>query len=163
MPPTRIGVTAAAGGYSVLIGEGTIDLLGREMDEAGLGPRRILVSSPRVWDFHGPRFRHAGAERTPVLVDDGERNKNLNTVSRVHDALVKAGADRSTVIVAVGGGVIGDLVGFAAATYLRGIRVVLFRRGSAPTRAVRADVNVRRWRFMSPWKKVRRKTCRFRC
>lgn len=124
MTPTRIGVTAAAGPYTVLIGARTIDTLGLEMDAAGLGPRRILVSSPRVWDFHGPRFRKAGADRMPVLVDDGERFKNLNTVSRVHDALVKASADRSTVVIAVGGGVIGDLVGFAAATYLRGIRVV---------------------------------------
>ena len=124
MPPTRIGVTAAAGAYSVLIGERTIDSLGREMDEAGLGPRRILVSSPRVWDFHGRRLRQSGAERTPVLVEDGERHKNLTTVALVYDALVKINADRATVIVAVGGGVIGDLVGFAAATYLRGIRVV---------------------------------------
>jgi 3-dehydroquinate synthase len=124
MPPTRIEVAAAAGAYSVLIGEHTIDTLGSELDAAGLGPRRILVSSERVWEFHGPRFRRAGADRTPVLVDDGERYKNLTTVARVHDALVKANADRSTVVIAVGGGVIGDLVGFAAATYLRGIRVV---------------------------------------
>lgn len=124
MPPTRIGVTAAAGAYSVLIGEQTIDTLGRELDDAGLGPRRVIVSSPRVWDLHGTRFRKAGAERTPVLVDDGERNKTIATVTRVHDALVKGKADRATVVIAVGGGVIGDLVGFAAATYLRGIRVV---------------------------------------
>ena len=124
MPPIRIAVTAAAGAYSVLIGEQTIDTLGQELDDAGLGPRRILVSSPRVWDFHGSRFRKAGAERTPVLVEDGERHKNLTTVSCVHDALVELKADRSTVVIAVGGGVIGDLVGFAAATYLRGIRVV---------------------------------------
>ncbi len=124
MPPTRIGVTAAAGAYAVLIGEHTIDTLGRELDDAGLGPRRVIVSSPRVWELHGSRFRKAGAERTPVLVDDGERNKNLAGVSRVHDALVKGKADRSTVVIAVGGGVIGDLVGFAAATYLRGIRIV---------------------------------------
>ena len=124
MPPIRIGVTAAAGTYTVLIGDDAIDMLGREMDQAGLGPRRIIVSSPRVWNLHGRRFRLAGAGRTPVLVDDGERNKNLATVCRVHDALVKARADRSTVVVAVGGGVIGDLVGFAAATYLRGIRIV---------------------------------------
>ena len=79
MPPTRIGVTAAAGAYSVLIGDHIIDTLGREMDDAGLGPRRILVSSPGVWDLHGRRFRKAGADRTVVLVEDGERAKNLAT------------------------------------------------------------------------------------
>ena len=55
---------------------------------------------------------------------DGERSKNLQTVGRVYEALITRGADRSVTIIAVGGGVIGDLVGFAAATYLRGVRLV---------------------------------------
>ena len=122
--PTRITVSAAAGSYPVIIGADTINRLGKEMDAARLGKRRILISSQRVWDFHGPRFRGIGADRTPILVEDGERYKNLNTVARVLDALVKAQADRSTVIIAIGGGVIGDLVGFSAATYLRGLPIV---------------------------------------
>ena len=122
--PTRITVGAAAGPYPVIIGNDTIDALGREMDAAKLGKRRILVSSQRVWDFHGARFRRIGADRTPILIEDGERFKNLNTVARLLDAFVKAQADRSTVIIAVGGGVIGDMVGFSAATYLRGLPVV---------------------------------------
>ena len=122
--PTRITVAAAAGPYPVIIGNDTIEALGREMDAAKLGKRRILVSSERVWDFHGPRFRKLGADRTPILIEDGERYKNLNTVARLLDAFVKAEADRSTVIVAVGGGVIGDMVGFSAATFLRGLPVV---------------------------------------
>src|SRR5687767_164005 len=120
----RITVAAAAGPYPVIIGINTIDGLGREMDAAKLGKRRILISSERVWDFHGARFRNIGADRTPILIEDGERYKNLNTVARLLDALVKANADRSTVIVAVGGGVIGDMVGFSAATYLRGLPIV---------------------------------------
>ena len=124
MEPTRIGVTAAAGAYSVIIGGGAIQSLPAELAAAGLGPRRIIVASKRVWTLHGKRFRLATTERLPVLVDDGERHKNLVTVGKVHDALVTANADRSTVVVAIGGGVIGDLAGFAAATYLRGIRVV---------------------------------------
>jgi 3-dehydroquinate synthase len=120
----RIAVSAAAGSYSFIIGSNAIDSLGRELDAANTGKRRILVSSHRVWELHGSRFRKIGADRTPIVVEDGERYKNLNTVARVLDALVKAQADRSTVVVAVGGGVIGDLVGFAAATYLRGIPVV---------------------------------------
>jgi 3-dehydroquinate synthase len=120
----RITVAAAGGPYSVLIGHHAIDSLGRELDLLKLAPRRILVSSPRVWDFHGPRFRKLGADRTPILIEDGERYKNLNTVARLFDALVKAQADRATTLIAIGGGVIGDMVGFAAATYLRGIPVV---------------------------------------
>ena len=120
----RIVVQARSGAYSVIIGNGSIETLGREMDAAKLGARRLLVSSQRVWDFHGPLFKKIGADRTPILIEDGERYKNLNTVARLLDAFVKAEADRSTVIVAVGGGVIGDMVGFSAATYLRGIPVV---------------------------------------
>lgn len=120
----RIQVSAAAGPYPVIIGNDVIASLGRELDTLKTGKRRILVSSHRVWELHGERFRRVGADRDPILVEDGERYKNLNTVARVLDALVKAKADRSTTIVAVGGGVIGDLVGFAAATYLRGIPVV---------------------------------------
>ena len=117
-------VSAAGGAYPVVIGSGAIDMLAAEMTAAKLGGRRLLISSPRVWDFHGARFRKAGAERTPILIEDGERYKNLNTVARVLDALVKVHADRSTVVIAIGGGVIGDVVGFAAATYLRGVPVV---------------------------------------
>lgn len=120
----RVGVTSAARAYSVVIGDGAIGALPGEMAAAKLGARRILVSSQRVWDFHGPLFKQIGADRTPIIIEDGERYKNLNTVARILDALVKAQADRSTVLVAVGGGVIGDMVGFAAATYLRGIPIV---------------------------------------
>jgi 3-dehydroquinate synthase len=120
----RVTVSSAAGPYSVVIGSGTIETLGREIDAAKLAKRRILVSSQRVWDLHGHRFAKLGADREPIVVEDGERYKNLNTVARILDALVKAEADRSTVLVAVGGGVIGDMVGFSAATYLRGIPIV---------------------------------------
>ena len=120
----RVVVSAAGGAYPVIIGSGAIERLGGEMNAARLGARRLLISSPRVWELHGPRFRKAGADRSPILIEDGERYKNLNTVARVLDALVKVNADRATVVIAIGGGVIGDLVGFAAATYLRGVPVV---------------------------------------
>jgi 3-dehydroquinate synthase len=117
-------VASGSGPYPVVIGSGAVAAMAGEMAAAKLGGRRLLISSHTVWELHGHRFRHFGADRTPILVEDGERYKNLNTVARVLDALVKVNADRSTVAVAIGGGVIGDLVGFAAATYLRGIPVV---------------------------------------
>jgi 3-dehydroquinate synthase len=124
MEPIRIDVTAAAGAYPVLIGAGLLDTLRDRMDRAGLGPRRVLISSPTVWDLHHPQLRTLGTEPKPVLVPDGERSKTVQTVGIVYEALIKMHADRSTVIIAAGGGVIGDLVGFAAATFLRGVRVV---------------------------------------
>jgi 3-dehydroquinate synthase len=76
-----------------------------------------------VWRLHGARLAAAGIE-PPILVPDGERSKHLQTVARVYDALVRAEADRASTLVTFGGGVIGDLAGFAAATYLRGIPLV---------------------------------------
>jgi 3-dehydroquinate synthase len=124
MTPIRIEVAAAAGAYPVVIGAGALATLPRLLDQSGLGPRRIIVSSPIVWDLHGDAIRRASTEREPILVPDGERFKHGLTVGRVYEGLIELGADRSTVILAVGGGVIGDLVGFAAATYLRGVRLV---------------------------------------
>jgi 3-dehydroquinate synthase len=120
---TRLEVASSSGAYTVVVGTGVLETLGRELDALRLGPRRLLVSSPHVWAKHGRRFKGIGDSKA-ILIADGERSKTLRTVGRVHDALVKAKADRSIVIVAVGGGVIGDLVGFAAASYLRGVRIV---------------------------------------
>ena len=119
MPPTRVEVTTSTGSYPIVIGPGTIATLPQLLDQGKLGPRRIIVSSPVVWDLHGRALGRASSERAPILVQDGERFKNATTVGRVYESLIQCGADRATVIIAVGGGVVGDLVGFAAATYLR--------------------------------------------
>lgn len=127
MSTTRIQVTAAAGTYPVIVGAGSLASLPDLLAAEGLGPDRVIVSSPAVWALHGEQFApllRAKNRRQPVLVPDGERAKTLQTVGRVYEALIKGGADRATVVVAVGGGVIGDLVGFAAATFLRGVRLV---------------------------------------
>jgi 3-dehydroquinate synthase len=84
----------------------------------------VIVSSPLIWELHHAAFRRVAAAKDAVLVPDGERFKNLTTVGRVYEALIQRGADRAVVVVAVGGGVIGDMAGFAAATYLRGVRLV---------------------------------------
>jgi 3-dehydroquinate synthase len=124
MHPLRVDVRAATGGYPVLIGEGLTDRLGRLLDDHLVGPRRIVVSNPVVWRLHGERIGRALGSPETILVPDGERHKHLASVSRIYEALVRADADRGSVVVAVGGGVIGDMAGFAAATYLRGIGLV---------------------------------------
>ena len=63
----------------------------------------------------------AGIGVTPIILPDGEAYKNWESLNLIHDALLAARCDRSTMIVALGGGVIGDLAGFAAATYQRGV------------------------------------------
>ena len=124
MSPTRIDVSASAGTYSVLIGAGTIATLPKTLDQLAPGGRRVIVSSQAVWDLHHGAFRKVAGANDPILVPDGERFKNLSTVARVYEGLIQRDVDRAGVVVAVGGGVIGDLVGFAAATYLRGVRLV---------------------------------------
>ena len=77
-----------------------------------------------MWAAQGRHIRSVGRGSVRVVVPDGERAKTMRTVTRVHDRLLDARADRGAVVVAIGGGVIGDLVGFAAATYMRGVRLV---------------------------------------
>ena len=131
MLPHAIEVhTRSAQVSRILIGPGLLSSLGAAIAEACPGASRlVVVSSPRVWALHGPAVRHGlslgeGADEAPVIVNDGEKAKTMATLGKVHDALVTRGVDRKAVLVVVGGGVIGDLAGFAAASYLRGIRLV---------------------------------------
>ena len=121
--PVRLLVRSASAEYVVDIETGAAGRLSDTIETARLPRRRFIVSSPTVWRFHGERFRAATAEE-PILIPDGERAKNLSTVGRIYDGLLKAQADRGCAIIAIGGGVVGDVAGFAAATYLRGVPVV---------------------------------------
>jgi 3-dehydroquinate synthase len=123
MTPLRVDVATPSRSYTITIGVGTLDRVGRLLDELHLPERRYVVSSSLVWRFHGSRAaRIAGGE--PILIPDGERFKQLPTVTRIYDSLVRANADRASTLITFGGGVIGDMAGFAAATYLRGISLV---------------------------------------
>ncbi len=124
MQPTRIDVPSATRTYPVFVAHGLIAQLRRWLSKAGVGTQRFLVSSPTVWKHHGKAISSALPGVAHLLVPDGERSKTVRTVGRVHEWLIRAGADRQATIIAVGGGVIGDSVGFAAATYLRGVDLV---------------------------------------
>jgi len=122
--PIRIDVATPSRSYPVLVGAGLLPQLRRALDEAGCGTRRFLVSNQTVWRFWGDAVREALPDAEAVMVPDGERFKILPTVARIYDTLQRAGADRSAVLITVGGGVVGDMGGFAAATYMRGITLV---------------------------------------
>jgi 3-dehydroquinate synthase len=121
--PVRLTVRAASSEYPVDIAPGISERLGDALDDLGLRRRRFIVSSTTVWRVHGGRFQDVTPE-DPILIPDGERFKHLGTVGRIYDALVRAQADRGSAIVAIGGGVVGDVAGFVAATFLRGVTLV---------------------------------------
>ena len=124
MTPARIDVTTPSRAYTVAIEDDAIARLGAILEEVRAPTRRFVVSSPLVWRLHGARFAKAVKGAEPILVPDGERYKQLSTVARIYDSLVRANADRASTLITFGGGVIGDMAGFAAATYLRGIALV---------------------------------------
>jgi 3-dehydroquinate synthase len=123
MDPVRLDVDTPSRRYTITLSDGLLERLPRLLDEAGTPAKRFVVSSPPIWRLHGERLAPAGFGE-PILVPDGERFKHLQTVARVYEALIRANADRASTLVTFGGGVVGDMAGFAAATYLRGIALV---------------------------------------
>jgi len=125
MRPIRIDVTSERGPYPVLIGSGTVSRLPELLDRYGLGQQRLVVSSAPIWKLHGRQARGLVARGDkPAMMAVGERAKTLDTVRALYDACLSRGLDRSAALVAFGGGVVGDVAGFAAASYLRGIGLV---------------------------------------
>jgi 3-dehydroquinate synthase len=118
----EIRVTVPGRPYAIQLGRGISAALGRVL--APLGPSRVvLVSSPEIWERHRARIVPGleGLAWTETLVPDGERHKTARTLQRLYDGFVQARLGRDGLVVAVGGGVIGDMAGFAAATYMRGV------------------------------------------
>jgi 3-dehydroquinate synthase len=124
MDPVRIDVSTPSRPYTVTLADGALERIGPLLDGLRLPERRFVVTSPVVWRLHGRRLVQSLKPAEPIIVPDGERFKHLQTVSRVYEALIRANADRASTLVTFGGGVIGDLAGFAASTYLRGIALV---------------------------------------
>lgn len=114
--------------YDVLIGEGLIDKAGELTKKVVRPCKCLIVTDDTVDELYGDRvqisFTYAGFETRRFAFPAGEASKNLSTLSDILDALGEAGLSRSDLIVALGGGVVGDIAGFAAAIYTRGIRFV---------------------------------------
>jgi len=122
-----IRVKSSAGNYAVVCGAGILRHAANEISSLGRVSSVHLVSSPTVWHAVGKKARrmlNRKDKRALHLIDDRESAKNLRTVEALSRSLVCAGADRHSLLVAVGGGVVGDVAGLAAATYLRGVALV---------------------------------------
>jgi 3-dehydroquinate synthase len=127
MPIKRIFVRSSAGPYSVVCGAGALAHAAGEIAKLGPVSSVHIVSSAKVWRAIGKNVqRGLGLKdaRAVHLMNDAEAAKNLRTVELLARELVRGGADRKSLLIAVGGGVVGDVAGFVAASYLRGIALV---------------------------------------
>ena len=125
----KIAVRATAFTYRVLLEEGALADLGKSMRLLFPTTKTLLVSDSRVFSLYGDQaLKSLKKEMWQVgtfLIRPGERSKTLHTLSRLFDAAVETGLDRNSPIIALGGGVVGDLAGFAASTYMRGVPLVM--------------------------------------
>ena len=127
MPRLQVRTKARPHEYEIIIGRGVLSEAGRVARGClgGQAQRIALISNKKAFSLYGVTvMRSLQANRFsvwPWLIDDGERHKSLRTVEKVLSFLSEAGLDRGDGVVALGGGVVGDVVGFAAAVYLRGV------------------------------------------
>lgn len=130
MNTATVDVRLGERSYTIQVGRGLLrsaqsaDLLAAQ----ARGGQVVLVTHPLLLRLYGTALlcileRH-GVRALPATVPSGERTKSLAAVARLYDRFLNAGMDRRGLVVALGGGVVGDLAGFAAATYLRGVRYV---------------------------------------
>ena len=114
--------------YDVKIGAGLLDTLGNEVAKICKGSTVAIISDSNVWPLYGDSaeksLTDAGFQVTRFIFTAGEQRKNGATYLSLLDCLAANKLTRTDLIVALGGGVVGDLAGFAAATYLRGIRFI---------------------------------------
>lgn len=125
--PYLIRVRAATGDYTVLCQRGLLGQITEEIAKLGRFSSVHVMTSPTVWRALGRKAKQGLVKIGNLRVHrfgDQEAAKNLRTVEALARKLVRAGADRHSLLVAVGGGVVGDVVGFVAASYLRGVALV---------------------------------------
>ena len=126
----QIAVALEQDPYEVIIGDGSLETLGDALLRIGVqsGRKILLVSNPDVAGPYGEAclnaLQKAGFDVELLLIEAGEDQKTLATVAQIHDAAFAQKLERSSLMLALGGGVVGDMTGFAAATWLRGIGVI---------------------------------------
>ncbi len=114
--------------YTIYIDAGLLKNVGNILTEAGIGQNVVVITNPKIGYFYTDilvtQLKETGFEARVIEIPDGEEYKNLKTIAYLYDKLVEMHAHRKTTLIALGGGVIGDIVGFVAATFMRGIPFV---------------------------------------
>lgn len=127
MSPKRIAVKSSAGKYAIVYGSGVLSRAAKEIRRVGKFSSVHVLSSPKVWRAVGRGLLRALGRNDATrlhLMNDAEQAKNLATAEKLQRSLVRAGIDRHSLLIAVGGGVVGDVAGFVASTCLRGVSLV---------------------------------------
>ena len=126
--PATISVALPQHPYAVTIAPGTLEQLGDRLRALQLTPRLLLVSDDNVFPHYGPTvlasLEAAGFSVAPHILPAGEQHKTLASLQALYDAAYEHRLERRSTLVALGGGVVGDLTGFAAATWLRGVNFI---------------------------------------
>ena len=119
-----VEVDLGARSYNIFVGEGILSTAGDLLKRVGIKRKVAVVTNPTVAQLYldtlNDALQGSGFEVIPVLLPEGEEYKTLSTLSTIFDRLISEKFDRQSCVVALGGGVVGDIAGFAAASYLRG-------------------------------------------
>ena len=120
----ELTVRGAEHEYPVIVGPGVLSAALPDLVARGRFSRVAIVTNTRL----APLYGLALADRLPgaclITLPDGEQYKTIDSLARLYGELLAAGVDRSALVIALGGGVIGDLAGFAAATFMRGVALI---------------------------------------
>ena len=118
-------VKTATQSYPVFVGYGLLEKLGEKIKEAGLSGAVTIISDETVFSLYGSKvegmLKNAGFAASSFAVPPGEESKNINSAIKIYDFLVEQRVERDDILIALGGGMVGDLAGFVAATFLRGM------------------------------------------
>lgn len=126
--PSAIAVNLPSQSYQIQIDLGNLDTLGTQAAKLGLGKKCLIVSNIEIFQHYGEQTVHslsqAGFEVYSCLLPAGEPYKNSTSLQKIYDTALANRLERASTMIALGGGVIGDMTGFAAATWLRGVNFI---------------------------------------
>ena len=124
----RLNIDLGKRSYDILLGSGLLGKLGESLSQIVKPSHIVLITHPSLFQIYGDKvlsgFKDQGWTADLIEVEEGETSKTLGQAEKIFDRLLDLKCDRKSVLIALGGGVIGDLVGFVAATFQRGIPFV---------------------------------------
>ena len=128
-PSYQLGVELGERSYSINIIQGLLSQprqLAEQLHKLNLGQQIAIITNPTIAKhyLHCLNKALSDYQSLVICIEDGEKHKNLTSLSHIHDQLMNAQFNRHSSIIALGGGVVGDIAGFAAATWMRGIRCI---------------------------------------